>query len=270
MAVSSTLSVVSSDHWISHPRGQLFARVWTPSQAVFEDNVAPVVLFHDSLGSIELWRDLPATLCALTGRKVVAYDRLGFGKSDARQDVLALDFIAEEAREFFPIVRESLKISHFVAFGHSVGGGMAVNCAAQHAADCEALVTIAAQAFPEERTLAGIRDAHVQFREEKQLERLRKYHGDKAEWVLNAWIRTWLHPDFAGWSLAPMLPEVKCPALIIHGEQDEYGSVVHPAMIGEGCGGKSTVEIIRGAGHMSHREQPEVVLPLIVDFLAAR
>ena len=67
--------------------------MWSPAVSGAR---APIVLLHDSLGSVELWRGFPEALCAATGRQVVAYDRLGFGRSDAHPATLALDFIARE------------------------------------------------------------------------------------------------------------------------------------------------------------------------------
>lgn len=255
--------------WIAHPEGRLFGRVWTPDTAAGSTlPEAPIVMLHDSLGSVELWRDFPAALSAATGRKVVAYDRLGFGQSSPRQGTLPLDFIAAEARHDFALVREQLGIGRFIAFGHSVGGGMAVNCAAEFAADCEALITIAAQAFTEDRTLEGIRVAKEQFKDVRQVERLEKYHGDKARWVLDAWTETWLSPAFASWSLAPVLPRVSCPLLAIHGLHDEYGSTRHPELIGElSRSGRVQVEIMADCRHMPHREQPEAVIGLVKGFL---
>lgn len=268
------------DHWVAHPAGRLFARSWTPAGAAHPATaaasskpatpLAPIVLFHDSLGSVELWRDFPAELCAATGRRVVAYDRLGFGRSDARTGTLAMDFIGDEARTFFPAVRQALGIEDFVAFGHSVGGGMAVYCAAACAADCAALITIAAQAFPEERTLLGVREAKTQFAGDGQVERLARYHGDKARWVLDAWTETWLHPEFASWSLAEVLPRVSCPVLVIHGEHDEYGSTSHPEMIGHLSAGQARVEIIPDARHVPHRENPDQIVALVASFLSGR
>jgi pimeloyl-ACP methyl ester carboxylesterase len=255
------------DTWVEHPLGKLFVRAWAPAQSLHLK--APIVLFHDSLGCVELWREFPAALSAATGREVFAYDRLGFGKSDPRRDMPAVDFVADEARRWFPALREQLGLKRFIAFGHSVGGGMAVNCAADYPDACEALITESAQAFPEERTLQSIAQAKEQFRDDSQLQRLRRYHGDKAEWVLHAWTDSWLDPAFHSWTLAGVLPAVRCPVLAIHGEFDEYGSTVHPEMITSLCGGPSRMEILADTHHVPHREREEDVLRLVSPFLAS-
>ncbi|WP_431860575.1 alpha/beta fold hydrolase [Azospirillum sp.] len=269
MPDTTTPSIMATDLWAEHPRGRIFARAWTPgSGAPAAPSASPIVLLHDSLGSVELWRDFPAALSAATGRRVIAYDRLGFGRSDPRADTLApAGFIGDEARSFFPVLRERLGIRRFVAFGHSVGGGMAVHCAADFPDDCEALITESAQAFPEDRTLDAIAVAKEQFTDESQVGRLRKYHGDKARWVLDAWTDSWLHPEFARWTLAPVLPRVTCPVLAIHGIHDEYGTIRHPEMIGQLSGGPARVEIIPDTYHVPHRERPDLILGLVSGFL---
>lgn len=262
------------DRWVQHPQGRLFTRTWQPAAAGASSPTpaapAPIVLFHDSLGSVALWRDFPSRLSEATGRAVIAYDRLGFGQSDRREGRPSLAFVAEEAGQFFPLLREQLGLSRFVALGHSVGGGMAVHCAADFADDCEALVTIAAQAFAEDRTLEGIRAARDLFQDPAQVDRLARYHGDKTAWVLDAWIGNWLHPRFAEWSIDAALPRVRCPVLAIHGELDEYGSTVHPKRIVAGVSGPAQALILPGVAHVPHREQPGTVLQAISDFLRQR
>ncbi len=253
------------DHWIHHSAGRLFVREW-PADA--DAALPPLVLLHDSLGCVELWRDFPARLREATGRRVIAYDRAGFGRSDARVEPPSREFVAEEATTWFPRLREALGLGRFALLGHSVGGGMAVHIAAQHADACAALVTIAAQAFVEARTLDGLRAARVAFAEPAALERLVRYHGDKAPWVLAAWLDTWLDPAFAGWSLAPVLPAVRCPVLALHGELDEYGSATHPRLIGELAAGPVSVQILPGMGHVPQREQPDDVVRRVAGFLA--
>ena len=258
--------IVTTDHWIVHPGGRQFARQWRADGA--GSGGATIVLLHDSLGCVELWRDFPALLAAATRRRVVAYDRLGFGRSDARAGRPSKDFVAEEASAIFPTVRDRLAIGRFVVAGHSVGGGMAVEIAAQACVDCEALVTMSAQAFVEDRTIAGLRVAQKQFEDPRQVERLAKYHGGKASWALDAWLGQWLDPAFASWSLDAALPRVACPVLAIHGEQDEYGSAAHPRRIVDGVAGPARLEMLPGVGHVPYREQPDLVLRLMADFLA--
>jgi len=221
------------------------------------------------LGCVDLWRSFPAALCASTGRRVIAYDRLGFGKSDPRNDKLGMDFIADEAKTYFPAIRQQAGFDRFIAFSHSVGGGMAVHCAAELAEACEALITESAQAFPEDRTLQSISLAREQFKAEGQVERLEKYQGKNARWVLDAWTETWLHPDFAAWSLEPILPRVTCPLLAIHGSHDEYGSSRHPEMIARLSRGRSRLEIIPDTFHVPHREREGAILDLVKDFIAS-
>ena len=257
-----------TDHWIHHPAGRVFVRDWLAPPGAGA-TLPPLVLLHDSLGCVELWRDFPALLRAATGRRVMAYDRLGFGRSDARTAPPSLDFIAEEAAVWLALLREASGLGRFVVLGHSVGGGMAAHIAAQWPDDCAALVTIAAQAFVEERTLQGLRAARASFAEPGALDRLARYHGDKARWVLSAWLDTWLAPAFADWSLDDVLPAVRCPLLALHGELDEYGSAAHPRRLGGLSGGPANVEIIPGVGHVPHRERPGEIVRRVADFLAS-
>ena len=254
----------SQDTAVDGQHGRLFVRTWSPE---VPSHLAPIVLLHDSLGSVELWRGFPSALCKATDRQVVAYDRLGFGRSDPHPGTLALDFIAREAEGDFAAVIRQLGIARFIVFGHSVGGGMAVNCAAHHGAACVALITESAQAFVEDRTVEGLEDARALFKDPGQVDRLKRYHGDKARWVLDAWIESWLAPAFASWSLRPVLPQVDCPALVIHGVDDEYGSPVHPALIAELSGGPARLELMADTRHVPHREREADVVAMVCAFL---
>lgn len=252
-----------TDHLLSTSGGRLFARTWEP--AVGEGR-APIVVLHDSLGCVEMWRSFPAALAARTGRTVVAYDRLGFGRSDPHPGRLRLDFIAAEAVAGVQPVTEFLGVDQWIGFGHSVGGGMALS-AAGSLPGCVATVTESAQAFVEQRTTDGIRSARDDFAQPGQIDRLERYHGTRARWVLDAWTETWLDPAFAEWSLDSALPAVVNPVLAIHGELDEYGSMAHPERIARLAAGPATVAALPGVHHVPHREVEADVLDLISDFL---
>lgn len=254
--------------WVNTGQGRIFAKRWEPGDGR-PGGAEPIVLFHDSLGCVELWREFPQRLALATGRSVIAYDRLGFGKSDPHPGVLDGGFIRQEAGGAFLALRAQLGIEGFIAFGHSVGGGMAVGCAAENPQRCLALVTESAQAFVEDRTVAGILEARREFEQAGRIDRLRKYHGDKAEWILRAWIDTWLAPGFSAWNLDADLRGVRCPVLAIHGDRDEYGSVRHPQRIAAITAPGSTIRILPDCGHVPHREQGDAVTGLVAGWLEA-
>lgn len=247
--------------------GRVFVRRWFPAVL---SNSPPVVLLHDSLGCVELWRDFPAQLAQALGREVIAYDRLGYGRSTALSELPSLKFIDEEAATTFPAICRDLGLEQVVLFGHSVGGGMAIAIASIHSKSglCSCVITESAQAFVEERTKDGIRKAKEYFRDPSHLEKLTKYHGKKAQWVLDAWTESWLDPKFESWSLQPHLSNVTCPVLAIHGDKDEYGSCAFPRLITDSVQGHSQAVVLEGFGHVPHREDSVAVLDTVANFLS--
>jgi len=244
-------------------QGTLYARRWQMPDGA----LPPIVLLHDSLGCVALWRTFPEQLALATGRSVIAYDRLGFGKSSPHPGKLAPDFVIEEASEGFAHVLTQFAVDRFVALGHSVGGGMAIVIAGAYRDQCRALITESAQTFVEDRTLQGIRATQAAFAAGDQLQRLQNYHGDKARWVFDAWVDTWLSPEFASWNLTAHIPLVKCPILAIHGREDEYGSMAHPQSIATLATAPVEVQAIPDCRHVPHRECSETTLKAIVQFL---
>ncbi len=253
------------ESWINlTSHSKLYVKTWTPE---FFQSAIPIILLHDSLGSVQLWRDFPEQLAKVTGHKVIAYDRLGFGQSSINPENLKIDFVSTEAMNSFTRILESLNIQEFIVMGHSVGGGMASYCAAHYQSCCKALITMSAQTMVEQLTLSGIQAAKDMFKQAGQMDRLKKYHAEKAQWVLDAWTETWLSPAFQDWTLDQCLSQVHCPLLVIHGELDEYGSLAQAQRFLDHAAGKSQKVIIQGAHHMPHKEMPDQVLSIIQAFL---
>lgn len=243
--------------------GRLFVKRWTPAASVG----APILLFHDSLGCVALWRSFPAALATATGRAVVAYDRLGFGRSDPRRDRLDADFVAREGAAAPDALREALGVGRFVAFGHSVGGGMAAQAGASYAARCEAVVSVSALAFVDARGRAGIRRESAGFYAPGGLDRLARYHGDKARWVVDAWVETWLSPAFDDYNFDAALAACACPVLALQGDRDAYGGIEHPARIAAAAP-QGRMATIPECGHFPHREREAALAAATAAFLA--
>lgn len=251
------------DSLIAVPGGEVFVRRWGAAR----NDREPIVLLHDSLGCVDMWHGFPQDLAERTGRTVIAYDRLGFGRSSPRVGLPGTGFIQEEAEVHFPALAGALSLDGYVLFGHSVGGGMALSIASRHPDACRAVISESAQAFVEPRTLAGIEAAKASFADPMRLARLGKWHGDKARWVLDAWTGVWLSAEFRSWSLVPVLAGIGCPVLVIHGSEDEYGSEAFPTTIARHVRGPVQVELLDGCGHVPHRERTAPVLDLVSTFI---
>ena len=73
--------------------GTLETGWWGPNPA----NAPTLILLHEGLGSIALWRDLPARLAAATGCGVFAYSRFGYGNSDTTPLPRPMTYLHDEA-----------------------------------------------------------------------------------------------------------------------------------------------------------------------------
>jgi len=256
---------VSADHEIDTPQGRMFARVWRPAN---DGGAAPIILLHDSIGCVALWRDFPMALSVRTGRRVIAYDRIGFGQSDPYNGRLPLDFMHRESREALSPLLAACGVEDFVLFGHSVGGGMAVAAAANHGARCVALITESAQLFSESVTFDGVRAARAAFAPgSSSYARLTTHHGAKTDWVLSSWIDTWLDPGFV-LDLEPLVRSLACPVLALHGDGDAYGSIAQPQWLCDRVPGVAVAHVLSGCGHVPHRERPAEVLDAVASLLS--
>ncbi|WP_298628350.1 alpha/beta hydrolase [uncultured Legionella sp.] len=255
---------LTEEHYLNVCDGTMFVKIFKPKNKQY---VEPIILLHDSLGCVELWRDFPYVLSEKTGRNVIAYDRLGFGKSSVRHERPSINFINEEAELYFPELVKHLSLNQCYLFGHSVGGAMALVCAALYPNRVIGVITESAQAFVEDRTKEGILKAKKDFERHELFKKIEQYHGEKAKWVLDAWTEVWLSKEFAPWSLSDILPHVFCNLLVIHGDLDEYGSNRFPDMISDQAAGRAEKIIIPGCGHVPHRENKNLIIELINTFL---
>jgi pimeloyl-ACP methyl ester carboxylesterase len=254
-----------SEGFAEIPGGRLYFRRWTPQLQV--SRPYPIILLHDSIGCVDMWRQFPKALALSLRHPVIAYDRLGYGRSSERYDAPVVRFVHEEAEIYFPRLKEHLGIDEFALFGHSVGGGMAVIIASNFSPKCRAVITEAAQAYVEKKTLTSIAEGKKRFADPQELAKLEKFHGAKANWVVRAWTETWLSEKFADWNLRSELLNLTCPLLAIHGDRDEYGSSDFPKVLSSSTSGYAEKLIIRDCGHVPHREHEELVLSETKRFL---
>lgn len=225
----------------------------------------PIVLAHEGLGSVSMWRDFPADLAAATGRTVYAYSRYGYGKSDSLREARTVDYMHHEARVVLPPLLDALGLATTVLFGHSDGASIALLFAAAYPSRTRALVLEAPHVFVEPLTLTSIAAARDAANTTDLLARLARYHVDAAS-TFWGWNDIWLLPDFAAWNITGVLPSIAAPTLLVQGNDDEYGTAAQIAAI-ELAIPAATSLFLDACGHSPHRAQPAVVLERTRTFL---
>lgn len=189
-----------------------------------EASIRPVlVLLHEGLGSLSLWRDFPAELARRTECRVMAYSRLGHGRSDAPERPHTVRFMHEEA-ELLPEILDISGIPEAILVGHSDGGSIAIIAAAEHPGRIRALALEAPHVFVEEISIDSIQRMTRLYDESDLRDRLARHHAH-VDVAFRGWSDVWLDPDFRSWNLEAYLPRITCPTLIVQGEQDRYGTL---------------------------------------------
>lgn len=232
------------------------------------DEKRPAIIFlHDSLGSVQLWRDFPAKLCEATGCNVLVYDRLGYGKSAPMvTHERPVNYMELEA-DLLNDLLYKLNINNAILFGHSDGGTIALIMAAKYPEKVKAVICEAGHIFVEEVTLKGIHEAVEAYQTTNLAERLQKYHGDKVDTLFKAWTETWTRDDYRNWNIEYLLKDIVCPLLFIQGEADEYGTLGQVEKTVSQVSGHVEKFIIPGIGHTPHKESPELVLGRVTQFI---
>ena len=226
-----------------------------------------MVFLHEALGCIAMWKDVPERLAAMTGLPALVYDRHGHGLSDPMPRPREPDYLDRESFDILPRILAKCGVTDPILVGHSDGGSIALLHASRH--PVRALVSEAAHVFVEGVTLAGIRQAVVTWRNSDLPQRLASYHGDKTGVLFSAWADCWQSEPFSSWNMEAALPGISCPALVIQGEGDEYGTKAQVDAIAAGLSGTASVMMVPGCNHIPHFQAAGAVLPAIAEFAIA-
>ena len=247
---------------IEIPAGRLETGWWGPPQ----DAAPTLVLLHEGLGSVGLWRDFPARLAAATGCGVFAYSRFGYGGSDPVPLPRPLHYMHDEALEVLPRVLDAAGIRRCVLVGHSDGGSIA----AIHAGSVQdfrvrGLMLIAPHFFTEESGLASIAASRVAYEEGDLRRRLARHHAH-VDAAFRGWNDAWLDPRFRDWDITGCLAHIRVPVLILQGEDDPYGTSAQLEAAERETYCPVETLLLPGARHAPHLETPGPALAAMTAF----
>ena len=265
--MSTKGSLSTEDFFVRAAGHRLRVRKLSPTERDSQDSRPTLVFLHEGLGSIEMWHDFPLILAQTTACDCLIYDRWGHGRSDPLDGKRTLRYVHDEALDSLPDVLRHCEVDDSVIIGHSDGGSIALIFAAEYPELVRGIITEAAHVFVEEITLEGIKDALEVYRNTDLKEKLARYHGDNTERIFRAWYETWLQPEFKSWNIEDCLPRIKCPVLVIQGEDDQYGTAAQVEAITNQVAGQSKPLLIPNCARIPHKEAKERVIKEMTEFI---
>jgi pimeloyl-ACP methyl ester carboxylesterase len=224
-----------------------------------------IVMLHEGLGSVALWKDFPAKLAERTGCGVLVYSRYGHGNSNKLVEKRPVRFMHHEGEVVLPELLDKLGIRTPILVGHSDGGSIALIFAGTYPDAVSGLILEAPHVFVEDLSIASISQAKTIFEITDFPQRLGRYHAH-VESTFWGWNDIWLDPAFRSWNIEEYVPRITCPVLCIQGEQDEYGTKAQLEAIKEGAP-QTRIELLANCKHSPHRDQQERTLELMAEFV---
>ncbi|WP_207477284.1 alpha/beta fold hydrolase [Arenibaculum pallidiluteum] len=229
-----------------------------------------LVLLHEGLGCVAVWKDFPDRLAESTGCGAFVYSRRGYGRSSPVPLPRPLTYLHHEARVVLPQLLAQLGLRDVVLVGHSDGASIAlIHAGSAHSGPVRGVIVEAPHVFNEDLSVAGIRRTVEAYATGDLRTRLERLHGGNVDGAFLGWSGAWLDPGYRSWNIEEVLPAIRVPVLVIQGVDDEYGTAAQYEAIRAQASGPVEVLALERCRHTPHRDQAEAVLAAMTGFVLA-
>jgi pimeloyl-ACP methyl ester carboxylesterase len=227
-----------------------------------------LVLLHEGLGCVSMWRDFPEKLARRTGYGVLVYSRPGYGKSDPVNQPRPLDYMHREAIDVLPHLNDQAGVEKTILVGHSDGASIAtIYAGGRQDFRVRGLVLLAPHFFVEDISIKSIAATKLAFENGDLRARLARHHGDNVDVAFRGWNDAWLDPGFRSWRIDDSVAHVRVPIMIVQGNDDQYGTLAQLRLAETDAYCPVETAILDQCGHSPQIDQPEVTLEAIGDFV---
>ena len=192
-----------------------------------------LILVHGTPGSASSWTDY--VLQPPAGVEVVALDRPGFGRSEPEGAMTSLAAQAAAVAALFPTDGRPV-----VLLGHSLGGPIVAQVAAEHPHAVAAVVLLSASLDPALEEIHPMQHVGLWWPVRAMLPRaMRNANAELMD----------LKPELE--RLATLLPQIKARVLIVHGDKDDLVPVANVPFMQARLTGAHCVstDILEGQNH---------------------
>jgi pimeloyl-ACP methyl ester carboxylesterase len=218
-----------------------------------------LVLLHEGLGCVQLWRDVPERLAQATGLAVFAWSRFGYGASATVDLPRPLTYLYEEGNAVLPRVLAAAGIDAAILVGHSDGASIAAIYAGgaglrPDAPRLDGVVVIAPHYFVEPMCLPPLAEMRTAFTTGDLRARLARYHAD-VDAAFCGWNGAWLDPAFRTWDITDHISRIRAPLLQMQGTDDGFATDAH-LRAAERLAAGPVETLLLPARHAPHLEAP--------------
>jgi pimeloyl-ACP methyl ester carboxylesterase len=224
-----------------------------------------ILLLHEALGSVSYWKDFPQRLALAAGSNILLYSRPGHGNSEGPLETRSREHYFNQVQVVIPELLRCFSIDCPIVYGHSEGAGIAMLYAATFR-QVKALILESPFLVAVKEGFQVIEKMVAAYPGSKLQNRLAQYHKD-SDAVFHAWAGWAANLDEGDSPLPNVLPQIACPVLVLQGANDEFGSTMHLRAI-QAVLPRTQHESFANTGHLPHREQTDLVLNRVGQFLA--
>ena len=233
----------------------------------FSDKTPVLVLLHEGLGSISMWKEIPKLIHEKTKLNILTYSRFGYGKSSITDLPRPLDYMTVEAEKYLPMILKKLSIRKHFLIGHSDGATIAaLGSLKSMNNNLLGTVLIAPHFFVEQDNIIAIKNTTHQYKKGTLRTKLKKYH-DNVDNAFLGWSNVWLNEEFSNWDITNLLSNIKIPIIGIQGLNDPYGSIAQLDILEKKLTVPFTKITIKNCGHNPFHEHLDVTLEYINKFI---
>lgn len=257
------MSTILSSGFLEIGATRLEVRAWGPAPSA-----APtLVLLHEGLGCLGLWRDFPAKLSEATGLRVAAYSRAGYGGSSPAPLPRPLSYMHDEALQVLPKLLGAIGFRRGILVGHSDGASIAtIYTGSVQDHRIRGLSLMAPHFFTEDMGIAEIAKAKIRYETGDLRARLARHHAD-VDNAFRGWNDAWLDPAFRDWDIRESLGYIRVPVQIIQGAHDQFGTVAQIEAAEADCYCPVDVELMADVRHAPHQDAPDATVSAISAFV---
>jgi pimeloyl-ACP methyl ester carboxylesterase len=232
-----------------------------------------IMLMHHGFGCLKIWKDIYPQLVA-EGFRTVAFDRRGFGRSEAGDDFQGFyeseDRYRQESVAELRELKDGLRVGKCHIVGQCEGGVVGVDYATKYPEDVKTLTVASTQCYSEgtmiEVNARKLVNSFSLLEPRLQLKMV-EWHGENGESRYNQFAKYGGAYGVGPFDLRSILEHVLSPTLVLYPDRSAIFDVEQAVAFYRHLP-KGELAVFPRCGHNTYEQRPEEYAKTVLDFIA--